>query len=172
MSTIITFAGKTPRVLASFVAPGCFVIGDVVLKPGSSVWFGSIIRGDTAPCEIGEGTAVLEHCYVENAIVGDNTMLSHGAIAHKCTIGSRVLVGIGARIINGAEIGDDCLIGAGALITPGTKIPPGSVVIDKGRIVRSVTEQDVSYIRLSIEEVQQKATEIERALMSAKRSGE
>jgi carbonic anhydrase/acetyltransferase-like protein (isoleucine patch superfamily) len=155
--TTITFAGKTPRALSTFIAPGSFLVGDVVLKEGSSVWFGAIIRGDTALCEIGRGTVVLEQCYVENTIVGDNTMLSHGAIAHKCKIGNQVLVGIGARIINGAKIGDNCLIGAGALITPNTKIPPNSVVIDKGKIVRAITEKDILYIRQSVEEVQQKA---------------
>ena len=166
--TIIAFGDKTPRVLSTFIAPGSFVIGDVVLKEGSSVWFGAILRGDTALCEIGQGTVVLEQCYVENSIVGDNTMLSHGAIAHKCKIGNQVLVGIGARIINGAQIGDNCLIGAGALITPDTKIPPNSVVIDKGKIIRTVTEKDIRYIRQSIEEVQQKALAFNKTLSGAK----
>jgi len=165
----ITFADKTPRVLATFIAPGSYLIGNVVLKEGSSIWFGAIIRGDTALCELGEGTVVLEQCYVENSIVGDNTMLSHGAIAHKCTIGNRVLVGIGARVINGAEIGDDCLIGAGALITPNTKIPPNSVVIDKGRIIRTTTDKDIRYIQQSVQEVQQKAIAFANILSDPKR---
>jgi carbonic anhydrase/acetyltransferase-like protein (isoleucine patch superfamily) len=167
--TTIAFADKTPRVKSSFIAPGSFVIGDVLLKEASSVWFGAIIRGDTALCEIGQGTVVLEQCYVENSIVGDNTMLSHGAIAHKCTIGNRVLVGIGARVINGANIGDNCLIGAGALITPNTQIPPNSVVIDKGRIIRTTTEKDIRYIMQSVEEVQKKALAFEKICSDTKR---
>ncbi|MGP8154600.1 MAG: gamma carbonic anhydrase family protein [Smithella sp.] len=164
MMTTIPFDGKTPVVQSAFIAPDCYLIGNVVIKKGSSVWFGSIIRGDTALCEIGEGTVVLEHCYVENSIIGDNTMLSHGVIAHKCKIGNNVLVGIGARIINGSEIGDNSLIGAGAFILPDTKIPPNSVVIDKGRVIRSINEKDMHYIHSSVEEVQGKAIILKKTL--------
>lgn len=169
--TNITFARKTPRVLSNFIAPGSFLIGNVVLKEGSSVWFGAIIRGDTSLCEIGRGTVVLEQCYVENSIVGDNTMLGHGAIVHKCKIGNNVMIGIGARIINDAEIGDNCLIGAGALVTRGKKIPPNSVIVDKGKIARTTTEEDIRYIRQSVEEVQKKARAFEKMLSGEKRPG-
>lgn len=154
---IVPFEGKLPRVLSTFIAPNCYLIGDVLLKEGSSVWFGTVIRGDRTRCEIGRGTVVLEQCYVENAVVGDETMLSHGAIVHKSRIGNHVLVGIGARIINGAEVGDNCLIGAGAFIYPNTKIPPHSVVIDKGTVIRAAGEKDLQYIWDSVREVQDKA---------------
>ena len=167
--TTIAFRDQVPRVLSTFIAPGSFIVGNVVLKEESSVWFGAIIRGDTALCEIGRGTVVLEQCYVENTIIGDNTMLSHGAIVHKCTIGNGVLVGIGARIINGAQIGDNCLIGAGALITPNTKIPPNSVVVDKGKIVRTTTEKDIGYILESVQEVQEKARVFAQSLSGTNR---
>ncbi|PKN20271.1 MAG: gamma carbonic anhydrase family protein [Deltaproteobacteria bacterium HGW-Deltaproteobacteria-6] len=157
MKTIIPFEGKEPLVSSAFIAPNCCLVGDVVLKEGSSVWFGTVIRGDRARCEIGRGTVVLEQCYVENSIVGDETMLSHGVIVHKAKIGNDVLIGIGARVINGAEIGDHCLIGAGAFILPNTKIPPNSIVIGKGIIIRTATEKDIQYIRDSVKEVQDKA---------------
>ena len=166
MKTVIPFEDKQPRVLSSFIAPSCYVVGDVVLKEDSSVWFGSVIRGDTALCEIGVGTVILEQCYVENSIVGDYTMLSHGVIVHKCKVGSNVLVGIGARIINGAEIGNNCLIGAGAFILPNMKIPPNSVVIDKGTIIRTVNEKDIRYIQASVREVQEKAIWFAKTLSS------
>jgi carbonic anhydrase/acetyltransferase-like protein (isoleucine patch superfamily) len=164
----IPFGGKAPQVLSAFIAPDCFLIGDVVLKEGSSVWFGSIIRGDLAVCEIGKGTVILEHSYVENSIIGDETMLSHGVIAHKCKIGNNVLVGIGARIINGSEIGDNCLIGAGAFILPNTKIPPNSVVIEKGKVIRSINEKDINYIFDSVREVQEKARILKKVLLEQK----
>ena len=153
----IPFGGKTPQVQATFVAPNCFLIGDVVLKEGSSVWFGSTLRGDLTTCQIGKGSVVMEHSFVENAIIGDQTMLSHGVIAHQCKIGDNVLVGIGARVINGAEIGDNSLIGAGAFILSNIKIPPNSVVIDKGTVLRTIEEKDIRYIRESVKTVQEKA---------------
>ena len=157
MKTIIPFEGKAPVVSSTFIAPNCYLVGDVILKARSSVWFGTVIRGDMARCEIGTGTVVLEQCYIENSIIGDETLLSHGVIVHKSRVGSRVLVGIGARIINGAEIGDNCLIGAGAFIMPNTQIPPNSVVIDKGTVIRTANEKDMQYIRDSVKEVQDKA---------------
>lgn len=99
----------------------------------------------------------MEHSYVENSIIGDETMLSHGVIAHKCTIGNNVLVGIGARVINDDKIGDNCIIGAGAFILPNMQIPPNSVVVEKGRVLRTVDEKDLLYIHESVKEVQEKA---------------
>jgi carbonic anhydrase/acetyltransferase-like protein (isoleucine patch superfamily) len=166
VKTIIPFEGKVPLVSSTFIAPNCYLVGDVVLKERSSIWFGTVIRGDTARCEIGQGTVVLEQCYVENSIIGDETMLSHGVIVHKSKVGNHVLIGIGARIINGAEIGDNCLIGAGAFILPNTKIPPNSVVVDKGTIIRTVNEKDIQYIRDSVKEVQDKAIIFNKTLTS------
>ena len=160
----IPFNGKAPRVQAIFIAPNCFLIGDVLLKEGSSVWFGSTLRGDTMPCQIGRGSVILEHCFVENSIIGDETLLSHGVIAHKCTIGNNVLVGIGARVINGAEIGDNSLIGAGAFILPNMRIPPNSVVVEKGKVLRIVDEKDILYIHESVKEVQEKAKILQETL--------
>lgn len=153
----ITFNGKTPQVQATFIAPNCFLIGEVILKEGSSVWFGSTLRGDSQICQIGSGSVILEHSYVENSIIGDETLLSHGVIAHHCAIGSNVLVGIGARVINDVEIGDNCLIGAGAFILSNVRIPPNSVVIGKGKVLRAINEKDLLYIHESIKEIQEKA---------------
>ena len=163
----IPFGGKVPLVQATFVAPNCFLIGNVVLKEGSSVWFGSTIRGDLTTCQIGKGSVIMEHSFVENSLIGDETLLSHGVIAHQCKIGNNVLVGIGARVINGAEIGDNSLIGAGAFILPNIKIPPNSVVIDKGTVLRTVEEKDILYIRESVKAVQEKATALKELLSSS-----
>ncbi len=161
----IPFKGKIPQVAVDcFIAPNCFLIGDIILREGSSIWFGSTLRGDTSRCEIGVGSAVLEHCYVENSIIGEQSMLSHGAIAHHCQIGDNVLVGIGAIIINGAKIGDNTIVGAGSLILANTQIPPNSIVIDKGTVVRSITDQDLTYIRESVQEVQEKAKSLKEIL--------
>lgn len=153
----IVYENQTPKVESSFIAPNCFIIGNVHLKTGSSVWFGSTLRGDTSACQIGENTAVMELCYIENSQIGDNSMISHGGIVHKCEIGNNVLVGIGSRIINGAKIGDNSIIGAGSLILPNSEIPANSVVIGNGKIIRTCTSNDLDYIQRSVQEVLQKA---------------
>ena len=69
--------------------------------------------------------------------VGDDVTVGHRAILHGCTIGNRVLVGMGAIVLDGAEIADDCLIGAGSLVTPGMKIEEGRLVLgNPARVVR------------------------------------
>jgi carbonic anhydrase/acetyltransferase-like protein (isoleucine patch superfamily) len=153
----IPYKGQVPEVHSIFVAPNCFLIGNVLLKEGSSIWFGATLRGDTDRCELGEGSSVMENSFVENSIIGDQSMISHGAIVHKCTIGDNVIVGIGARIINGAKIGNNTIIGAGAIILPLTEIPSNSVVIDKGKILRGTREEDLKFIQESVQEVQEKA---------------
>ena len=61
--------------------------------------------------------------------IGDEVTVGHHAILHGCTIGNRVLIGMGATVLNNAVIGDDCLIGAGALVTEGKTFPPGSLIV-------------------------------------------
>ena len=160
----IPYKGKSPQIESIFIAPNCFLIGDVILKEGTSIWFGTTCRGDTSTCEVGEGSAVHKHCFVESSIIGTNTLLSHGVIAHKCQIGNNVIVGIGARVIDGAKIGDNTLIGAGALILPNTQIPPNSIVVDKGKIIRKTQEEDLVYIRESVHKVKEKAKILNDAL--------
>lgn len=160
----IPFKGKSPQIESIFIAPNCFIIGDVILKKGTSIWFGTTCRGDTSTCEVGEGSAIHEHCFVESSIIGTNTLLSHGVIAHKCQIGNNVIVGIGARVIDGAKIGDNTLIGAGALILPDTQIPPNSVVVGQGKIIRKSSEKDLLYIKKSVREVKEKAKLLNDAL--------
>ena len=57
--------------------------------------------------------------------IGADCTIGHHAILHGCTIGDRVLVGMGATVLNRAVIGDDCLVGAGALVTEGKSFPAG-----------------------------------------------
>jgi carbonic anhydrase/acetyltransferase-like protein (isoleucine patch superfamily) len=92
--------------------------------------------------------------------IGNDVSVGHGAILHGCTIGNRVLVGMGAIIINGAKVGDGSIIGAGAVITEGKDIPPNSVVIGvPGRIVKHtdqvqqqhILNNAVSYVELAKE---------------------
>jgi carbonic anhydrase/acetyltransferase-like protein (isoleucine patch superfamily) len=141
---------------ALFVAGNATVIGDVTLGDGVSVWFGAVIRADKDRISIGRSSNVQDNAVVHTSrgfpvTLGTQVSVGHGAILHGCTIGDRVLVGMGAIIMNGAEIGQESLIAAGAVVTEGTKIPPGSVVMGvPGKVVRPVSpEQAASIVRNS-----------------------
>ncbi|PKP88593.1 MAG: gamma carbonic anhydrase family protein [Alphaproteobacteria bacterium HGW-Alphaproteobacteria-16] len=129
----------------AWIAPSADVIGDAHLAAGSSVWFGAVIRADNTPIRVGERSNVQEGAMLHSdpgapLTIGADCTIGHHAILHGCTIGDRVLVGMGAIVLNNAEIGDDCLIGAGALVTEGKSFPPGSLIV--GSPARAVRELD------------------------------
>ncbi len=139
--------GVAPRVPENgdyWVAPGAYVIGDVVISEGVSIWFGSTLRGDNEPVVLGEGTNVQENCVLHTDIgyplnIGSRCTIGHKAMLHGCTIGDGSLIGMGATVLNGVVIGAGCLIGAGALVTEGKTIPDGALVMGApARVVRTL----------------------------------
>jgi carbonic anhydrase/acetyltransferase-like protein (isoleucine patch superfamily) len=114
---------------AAFIAPNSTVIGDVVTGQEVNVWYGAVIRADKDRITIGDRSNIQDNCVVHTSkghpvTIGDDVSIGHGAILHGCTIGSTVLVGMGAIVLNGAVVGDNTIIGAGAVITEGKVIPP------------------------------------------------
>ncbi|WP_371153342.1 gamma carbonic anhydrase family protein [Jannaschia sp. 2305UL9-9] len=136
-----------PRIAPdAWVAPDANVIGKVTLEAGSSIWFGSTLRGDGELILVGQGSNVQENCVLHTdagypLTIGANCTIGHKAMLHGCTIEEGALIGMGATILNGAVIGAGSLIGAGALVTEGKIIPPGSLVMGApGKVVRDLSE--------------------------------
>lgn len=158
MVRIIPYQEKKAIIKSIFVAPDVILIGDVRLADKSSIWFGSILKGDTSQVIVGEGTQILEQSYIENSIIGEGCLVSHKAIIHEATIGNKVLIGMNSGIYNDAIVGNNCIIGAGCLILPKKKIPDNSVVIgNPGKIIRSTNDDDINYIISSVQKVLEKA---------------
>ena len=154
---IHSFKGKEPKIDSSaMVMDSAHVIGDVEIGEESSVWFNAVVRGDVNYIRIGKRTNIQDGCVLHVArrtlplIIGDEVTVGHNVTLHACTIGSRVLVGMGATVMDGAEVGDNCIVGAGSLVTPNTKIPPGSLAIGSpARVKRELTEEEQRGIRES-----------------------
>ena len=154
MSTDDAFGN--PRLLrrgAAFVASTAVVCGDVTLGRDCSIWYGAIVRGDSAPITIGEltnvqdGTVIHADTGVPNDI-GAGVIIGHLAMLHGRRVGDDCLIGIKAVILGGAEIGDGCLIAAGALVRENAVIPARSLVAGvPGRILRTLTDADVARFR-------------------------
>jgi carbonic anhydrase/acetyltransferase-like protein (isoleucine patch superfamily) len=176
---IIPHHGKWPQVHeTAFVAPSADVIGEVEIGSHSSVWFQVVIRGDVHRIAIGSRTNVQDHSMLhvtrgQSALtIGDEVTVGHRATLHGCTVGNRVLVGMGAIILDDAVIGDDCVIGAGALVTKGMKVPPGSLVLGvPGKVARPLKPEERAFLPVSAENYVKDAMEYYGYVHGPKRLG-
>ncbi|KZY88996.1 hypothetical protein A3744_23705, partial [Oleiphilus sp. HI0073] len=122
-----------------FVDPSALVLGDVQLGDDCSVWPMAVVRGDMHKIRIGDRTSVqdgsvlhITHAGPFNPdgyplIVGDDVTVGHKALLHGCTIGNRVLIGMGAIVMDGAVIEDEVIIAAGSTVSPGKRLESGYV---------------------------------------------
>jgi gamma-carbonic anhydrase len=151
---IIPFAGKTPRLAEGvFVAEGAWVIGDVTIGEGSSVWFNTVVRGDTNSITIGRNTNVQDLCTIHvdpgsPCQIGDGVTIGHGAIVHGAIVEDDVLIGINAVVLNQARIGAGSTVGANALVPQGKEVQPRSLAVGTPvRVIREVDEEGLDSIR-------------------------
>ena len=138
---------------AAFLAPNATIVGDVRIGAGSSIWFGSVLRGDTELIKIGCNTNVQDLCLLHAdpghpCVLGNRVTLGHGAIVHGAQIGDDVMISMRSVVMNGVKVGAESIIGAGAVVVEGAEIPPGSVVMGvPGKIVRRTGSEDLETIR-------------------------
>lgn len=127
--------GFTPRFGDGvFLAETAVVIGDVVMGDQCSVWYNAVVRGDVHAIRIGhrvniQDGAVLHATYQKCGLtIGDDVSIGHNAIVHGCTIEDKVLVGMGAIVMDQAHIGSGSVIAAGAVVLQNTVVEPGSLM--------------------------------------------
>lgn len=132
------YRGVSPKLgQRVYMDPAAVVIGDVTLDDDCSVWPCAVIRGDMHRIRIGARTSVQDNAvlHITHAsdfnpggwplTIGDDVTIGHGACLHGCTLGNRILVGIGATVLDGAIVEDDVVIGAGTLVPPGKRLESG-----------------------------------------------
>lgn len=145
-----------------WVDPTAVIIGDVEIGTDSSVWPYAVIRGDMHHIRIGERTSVqdgsvlhITHSSDFNPggfplTIGDDVTIGHQAMLHGCTIGSRILIGMKACIMDGAVVEDEVIVGAAALVTPGMKLESGYVYAGSpARKIRAITEKEREFFKYS-----------------------
>nr|WP_024966609.1 gamma carbonic anhydrase family protein [Pantoea sp. IMH] len=137
------------------VDPSSVVIGDVVLNDDVSIWPLVAIRGDVNRVVIGKRSNIQDgsvlhvtHKSAANSegyplIVGEDVTVGHKAMLHGCTIGDRVLVGMGSILLDGAIIENDVMIGAGSLVPPGKRLQSGFLYLGSPvKQIRPLTEEE------------------------------
>ena len=132
-----------------FIAKGAYIGGDVTLGDYIGVWYNAVVRGDTGPITIGDGTNVQDNCTIHSDLgfevrIGEGVSIGHNAIIHGCAIGDNTIVGMGAIVLSGARIGRNCLIGAGSLVTGKMQIPDNSLAFGNPvKVIRKLTKEEV-----------------------------
>jgi carbonic anhydrase/acetyltransferase-like protein (isoleucine patch superfamily) len=151
------FNGIVPRIdPTSYISENVSIIGDVEIGQNSSVWFGSVLRGDVASISVGKNTNIQDGTIVHTSrfdgptVIGDNVTIGHRAIIHACTVRDYGFVGMGAIVMDKAIIERYGFVASGALI------PPGKVVKSKqlwagvpARYIRDISEEEVLEIKES-----------------------
>jgi carbonic anhydrase/acetyltransferase-like protein (isoleucine patch superfamily) len=159
---IFPHKGIEPTVPDScFIAPSADIIGDVHLGEDTSVWFQVVIRGDVNRIRIGKRTNIQDGAILHVTrdklpmvgaplMIGDDVTIGHRVTLHGCTIKNRVLVGMGAVILDHAEIGEDSIVAAGSVVTKDKKFPARSLIQGvPAKVVRQLTDEEVGMLLAS-----------------------
>jgi carbonic anhydrase/acetyltransferase-like protein (isoleucine patch superfamily) len=145
-----------------FVDASAVILGDVEIGDDSSVWPLVVIRGDMHSIRIGERSSVqdgsvlhITHAGPFNPggyplNIGDDVTVGHKVTLHGCSVGNRVLIGMGSIVMDGVVIEDEVVLGAGSLVPPGKRLQSGYLYVGSpARQARPLTEQERSYFRYS-----------------------
>ena len=155
--------GVTPKLgQRVMIDPTAVVMGDVSLGDDASVWPQTAMRGDVQVIRIGARTNIQDgtvlHVTHDGPYnpggyplnIGDDVTIGHRALLHGCSVGNRVLVGMGAIIMDAVEVADDVMIAASALVTPGKRLRSGYLYAGApAREIRSLSEEEIRFLPYS-----------------------
>ncbi|PIN06212.1 Dynactin, subunit p25 [Handroanthus impetiginosus] len=160
--TLMNIFDKSPVVdKNAFIAPSASVIGDVQVGQGSSIWYGSVLRGDVNSISVGSGTNIQDNSLVHVAksnvsgrvlptVIGNNVTIGHSAVIHACTIEDEAFVGMGATLLDGAVVEKHAMVAAGSLVRQNTRVPSGEVWAgNPAKFLRKLTDEEIAFISQS-----------------------
>ena len=148
---ILAFGDKRPDLGPRvFLAPTADIIGQVRLDEDSSVFFQCVLRADINFITVGARSNIQDQTTVHVAsdlgtTIGNDVSIGHGCIIHACTIGDRVLVGMGSIIMDGTTVGANCLIAAGSLLPKGKTFESGTLIMGSpAKVIRKLSEEEIT----------------------------
>jgi carbonic anhydrase/acetyltransferase-like protein (isoleucine patch superfamily) len=134
MSLIKPVKGISPKFGENcWFAENSTIVGDVTMGDNCTIWFNAVVRGDVNSIIIGHNSNIQDgaviHCTYQKSqtIIGNYVSIAHNAVVHGCTIEDKVLIGMGAIVMDGAVIETGSIIAAGAIVTQNTRVPAGSI---------------------------------------------
>ncbi|MFB6121598.1 MAG: gamma carbonic anhydrase family protein [Halobacteriaceae archaeon] len=136
-----TFEGETPSVAGSaFVSEMAYLVGDVTVADGASVWPFVCLRGDGGAVAVGRDTNVQEGTTIHGATLGDRVTVGHNAVVDYCEVRDDVLVGMGSCVLSGATVESECVVAAGSVVTHDQTVPSGHLAYGTPAETRPLTE--------------------------------
>jgi carbonic anhydrase/acetyltransferase-like protein (isoleucine patch superfamily) len=148
--------GKAPTLGKDvWIADSADVMGAVELADNVSVWFGAVVRGDTAFIKVGKNSNVQDGCVLHAdeglpLVIGENVTVGHQVMLHGCTVGDGSLIGIQAVVLNKAVIGKGCIVASGSIVTEGKEFPDYSMIMGSpAKVVRQLDEATVQKLMMS-----------------------
>lgn len=164
MSTHLrTYQGITPTLAAKvYVDTAAILVGDIHLDDDASIWPLVAARGDVNHIRIGKRSNVQDGCILHVTrksptkpeghplIIGDDVTIGHKAMLHGCQLGNRILIGMGAIVLDGAVIEDDVILAAGALVPPNKVLQSGFLYVGSPcKPARPLTAAEMSFLPAS-----------------------
>ncbi len=146
----------------TWIHASAVIIGKVILGDDVSVWPCAVMRGDVNTLTIGNRSNVQDGAVIHAThpsayneqgyatTVGEDVTIGHNAILHGCTIGNRVLIGMGSTVLDGAVIPNDVIIGANALVPMNKELESGFLYVGSpAKKLRALSEQEMDFLRYS-----------------------
>lgn len=163
--TIQVYQNTAPTIdNTTYIAETALIIGDVTIGKNSSIWPGTVVRGDVNTITIGDYTNIQDNSVIHvthvgpytpdgaATVIGDYVTAGHRVLLHACTIGHRCLIGMGAIIMDEAVIEDHVILGAGSLVPPGKVLAAGYLYVGSpAKQIRKLSTDEVERIQYSAE---------------------
>lgn len=154
---IVPYLDKSPKISEDvFIATGASIVGDVTIGNESSVWFGSVIRGDVQSVTIGNRSNIQDGSIIHvtrvtgPTIIGDDVTIGHGVILHACELHNLSFIGMGATVMDRVVVHEHSMVAAGALVTPGKEIPSGQLWGGSpAKYMRDLHDDEIAFIKTS-----------------------
>jgi len=165
MNNLMSYKGISPKLGQNvFVEDTAILYGDIHIGDDSSIWCLVAARGDVNRMRIGKRTNVQDGTVLHVTrktkqnpeghplSIGDDVTIGHKAMLHGCTVGDRVLIGMGAIIMDGAVVGNDCIVGAGTLVPPNKELEDGFLYVGNPmKKARPLKEEELAFLKVSAE---------------------
>ncbi len=158
-----SYKGITPFLGSNvYIDSSAILVGDITLSDDVSLWPLVAARGDVNKISIGARTNIQDgsvlHVTRKSAsnpdgnplIIGEDVTVGHKCMLHGCQLGDRILVGMGAIIMDGVAVEDDVFIGAGSVVTPNKTLKSGFLYVgNPAKKVRPLKASEVAFLKQS-----------------------